>query len=167
MSSFICSAKHFKSIEETIFNLIRSGGGFVPYSLKEDFEVLYNQRDYTDEPVLESIRDVINSLKELNVLCVSLQYKHHYEGFLDKEIEEQKVYVNLDEGFKLLTKRGLYNALRCVSYQIEKEHLEEIGGFTDSHRKALLFLDEMVNLLAYIIISEIKQEDPTCNWEVK
>ena len=168
MSSFICSAKHFNSVEDKLRNLIRFDNDFYfPYSLRGEYPKLYSQRDYLEEDVYQEITEVMDQLRELNAVCVTLQYKHHYEGKVDQEIQEQKSHL-LDnkEGHKSLSLMGLYNALRCTSYQIEPEHLEELGGMEDNKRKALLFLETMIDSVAHHIIAKMPKDEADQSWDI-
>jgi hypothetical protein len=166
MSSFICGAKHFNSIEKGLSELINLDGSFyIPYELKKDFPVLYHNTLNSKETVNKEIKRVVDELRTLNVLCVCLQYKSHYEGVLDDEIKTQTEIVFSDKTSKYLTPHGLYNALCCVNYQIEIEHLKEISGLTPSMEKSMFFLKTMINALAHYLVSKMP-ESKSNNWEV-
>lgn len=168
MSSFICNPSHFNSIEEKLINLITFKNDFyLPYSLRN---VLPKCKDrlYSSLTEMENeIKSVMDELRKLNVVCVSLQYKDHYQGVLDREIEEQTSLLMSDKTTKKdLSVHGLYNALRCLDYQIETEHLIDIFGMNEGQNNAMLFLNEIINELAAYIISNLP-EDNTNTWSIE
>jgi hypothetical protein len=129
MSSFICSAKHFNSIEIAVRRLFNSPHYSPCYKIREllkDKEI----NESFDIKSREFIKGLIDELRKLNVICVTLQYERHAEGKLNQEIEDQmKIVFSNSEGFKELSKVGLYNALRCVRYQIEEDYLDDFGDY--------------------------------------
>jgi hypothetical protein len=169
MSAFICGNQHFNSIESKLFDLIKNDQDFYfPYSLRDKFPVLYDNKHNLDELILIELGAVIDTLRNLNVVTVTLKYAAHYEGKLDAEIKEQKAILFEDKkNYTNLTKRGLYNALRCLSYQIETEHLDELGGMEEDERKAMFFLNEMVNALAHHILINLPSAESDNTWEVE
>lgn len=164
MSSYICSAKHFNSIEESTFNLIRYDRDFHCYQLKGQFDKLRDQRGYDESLIRKEVKSIINELRELNVICVSLQYKQHYDN-VDKEIKEQKELIYADKSYKTLNLTGLLKAFICVNYQIEIEHLQELGGLTDEQKRAMNFLKIMIDYLTYRIATGTPAYDQA-EWEI-
>jgi hypothetical protein len=61
---------------------------------------------------------------------------------------------------------GLYNALRCLNYQIELEHLEELTNKDESTQKPYQFLNIMIDFLAHLIVSELP-DDKTNTWSIE
>jgi hypothetical protein len=165
MSSYICSPKHFNSIEEKLKNLVYDSNFYLPYSLKDILPKWYNKKDNSFDVIFVEIKNIINSLRELNVLCVSLQYKNHYVGRLDQEIENELVIVKQKTEIKGLSKHGLYNALSCLNYQIELEHLKDLRNLTLEEENAMKFLKEFKISLAEDIIREL-EEDKTNTWSI-
>lgn len=166
MSSFINSAKHFNSIEQKLKRLLRRDfRGW--HSLKDVTPGIYTH--WTNGVFTESdeqeITEIINTLRDLSVLCVSLQYKHHYEGSLDAEIATQKKAVRVGTDTALLSLHGLYNALNCVMYQIEIEHLQELRELTKEESKALEFVEKITSAIAMQIVDELP-DDSTCTWSM-
>ena len=84
---------------------------------------------------------------------------------MNKEIQVQREIVHKRKGFKELDIYGLYKALNCVQYQIEIEHLEELGGVTEEHKKALKFLEILQNWLAHHIAHKSERYDQN-EWEI-
>jgi len=167
MSSYICTPKHFNSIEQKIADLINYNSDFYfPYKLRREYPVLYSRTSLPSAKE-EEISKIIDCLRELNAVCVTLQYKDHYKGKLDKEISDQKqiLFEGKKEGYKNLTLTGLYNALRCLNYQIESEHLKDLFGLNTEQENALLFIETMTNELAHMIIRELP-EDKSNRWSI-
>ena len=48
-----------------------------------------------EEEDLEEISDFIDTIRELNVICVNLQYRHNKIGALDSEIRNGIAYVTI------------------------------------------------------------------------
>lgn len=166
MSSFICSPKHFNSIEASVKNLAYGSQFYFPYSFKTKFNALYEKRKATFDNMDACITNVVDELRRLNVLCVSLQYKSHYEGRLDKEIEEQtEILMHFKKEYKILNKYELLAAMKCVNYQIETEHLKELRSLTESEEDALFFLKTMVNELAMDIVTNLPEYEKA-GWSI-
>lgn len=165
MSSFICSAKHFNSIEKKLHELIYDNRFYVPYSLREITPQFYDRRKTSVKSAEKELSAIVDTLRELNVLCVSLQYKHHYEGTLDAQIQTELSEVKSKTETKYLTIHGLYNALSCLNYQIEIGHLKELRELTNGEENALTFLRELKIALASDIVSKLP-DDKSNTWEV-
>jgi hypothetical protein len=164
MSSFICEPKQFNSIEIAVRNLALGDSFYFPYSFKDRLPELYKRSTGIDIKA-DKVRDIIDTLRRINVLCVSLQYAHHYEGVLDKEIEDQTKMIMNRKEFQHLTKVELYKSLSCVNYQIELEHLKELRQLTEDEETAMFFLREFTDCLAHDIVSNL-QEYETAKWSI-
>lgn len=166
MSSFICSPKHFNSIEKSIIELTQSNSFYFPYAFKDCLPELYSSKNFLDKDINAKVENLIDRLRELNALCVTLQYKHHYVGTLDAEIQAETVNLLTNKKERQnLPKIGLYKALQCVSYQIELEHLKELRELNEAEKLALLFLKEMINALAHDIINHLPEYE-NGKWEI-
>lgn len=159
MSSFICSPKHFNSIEKSVIYLTQDRNFYFPYAFKNTFPELYNTGFYTQDKIDAKVKSIIDTLRELNVLCVSLQYKSHYPGTLDKEIAEQLEVVKMKDAGQSLTKLSLLKQLQCLDYQIETEHLKELRSLTPDEENAMYFIKELENALAMDIIHKLPDYD--------
>jgi hypothetical protein len=125
-----------------------------PESLRDICPSLFNR--YSDNRRKEKeARAIVDALRELNVICVSLQYRSHYAGRLDAEINEQMEIVKHYKGYNNLSKVELFKALQCTQYQIEISHLQELRELTQPEQNGLLFLKEMINSLAFSIVDEM------------
>lgn len=155
MSSFICSPKHYNSIErKLIYELVDRGN--------KELEIPYEIRKSMPVFTPTDISKIVDTIRELNVLCVSLQYKHHYEGVLDNEIETQKLILTDRRECADLTIHGLYNAMRCAIYQIEIRHLKELRETTEQENKAMIFFDEMINKIAHHLVRKMPEDKSNC-----
>lgn len=164
MSSFICSAKHFNSIEKNLIDLLKKNDFSIPYNLRDLLPTqYYNPYGLSEEARKRELRPFIDELRQLNVLAVTLQYKDHYQGTLDKEIEDQNTIICDRSKAKELTPLGLYNALRSLNYQIEVEHIQELRPLTMEEETSMRFLDEFTQAIARYIISNLP-EDKTNVW---
>ena len=169
MSAYICGNQHFNSIEGRLFDLIHWDNEFYfPYSLRDKFPKMNSRRHHSIEAVQEELGAVMDILRNLNVVTVTLKYASHYEGKVNQEIKEQKEILFADKKERQpLSKRGLYNALRCLSYQIEEEHLDELGGMDEMEKQAMFFLSEIMNCLAHHILINLPSDENENQWEVK
>ena len=109
MSSFICSPEHFNSIE------------FYLQQKQLSSDQIYCLRKLAKTAnkwaIGGEITEFVDILREINVLCTTLKYKHHYEGKLDAEIEEQKKTLFNNKAARLqLTEIGFYKVLQCINY---------------------------------------------------
>lgn len=166
MSSFIPSANHFNSIERTVIFLTQNKNFYFPYSFKNKFKTLYDSRHYSQDAIDSEVISIIDTLRELTPLCVTLQYRNHYEGKLDNEISEQtEILKQTRKGGTSLTKVGLFKALQCLSYQIETEHLTQLRSLTTEEENALFFVEEMKSNLAIDIVSSLPDYEAQ-KWEI-
>lgn len=110
MSSFVCSAKHFKELKRLSYKFILSD----KYTLL-DFNMSYN----TDNgEIKDFIISNICHLCKLNVASVNYQYncneKVNFKDYIGFDIPEPN--SNLMSMEELI---GLYNGYDCLKYQIE------------------------------------------------
>lgn len=163
MSSFICNPKHFNTVEYTIQQMFMG-------AKKSEYSYTFSKYIKTQsgvDNVCENITRFIDTLKELQVLCVTLQYKHHYEGVLDAEISSQRQCLTMEKRHNgSLRPHALIKALKCINYQIETEHLSELRDLTEDEKTAMKMLDNLTKDLCYYIVSN---EDAYENseWEIQ
>lgn len=166
MSSYINSAKHFNSIENKLQCILiwSNDNYYMPYDIKNLYPELYSKQS-TAEKKENIIRGIVDTLRHLQVLCVSLQYKHHYDGVLDQEIANQTEVVMDRKESVHLSLHGLYNAMRCISYQIEREHLKELRELLPVEESALKFMEIIINSLAHHLVSAMPEDE--CKWSIE
>jgi hypothetical protein len=169
MSSFICSAKHFNSVQQKLYSVIAHRNDFyLPYSLRDKFPALHMPNKHTWEAIEEELNNIMDNLRKINAICVTLQYAHHYPGAVDTEImqETKQLMESKKDNSQAITDLGLYNALRCISYQIEIHHLEELEGMTDDYRNAMEFLEKIIDSMAHYLVSHITKSDSDNSWSI-
>ena len=157
MSSYIPSNIHFNSAERAVKALITTKDFYTTKAIREAFPVL---ADYHSLPKQkeEAVSVIFFTLRRLTVLCVSLQYRHHYVGTLDKEICQQMGELVSDrKSHKILNTYGLLSGLKCINYQIESRHLSDIRDLTEEENNALLFLNEMISAVALYIVEHSEE----------
>ena len=167
MSSFICSAKHFNSIENKLNKLFCYDQDEFKYfyPAKGVYSALYDTSKNLYETIEAQVKEVVNHWRDLNAICVTLQYADRDNDNINEEIKTQKAYVRTKTSTKELTLNGLYNALRCLDYQIEIHHLTELGGMTEEQKKAFDFLHKLIDGIAHIIVRKLP-DDKSNTWEV-
>ena len=141
MSSFVCSKKHYRKVRDLTYYLLKS-------SKYHQFNLGINEND-----LLEYVNKGIYDLIKVNIASYNLQYnenmKNEYNDIFDEAPIEKVYYENM---FTIEDLLGLYNAYRCINYQIE-----------------LPYDTSFINNIKAIISSEIiwKLEDNyNCNhWE--
>lgn len=146
MSSFINSPEHFNAVEYTLINLLAYNRDYyAAYSLRQKYPFLqFNIKNVAE--IEKLCHQLINNLANLNILCVSLQYKDHYEGKLDEEIKAQTEYMKLNR-----TRNG--------------KHLKDLRELNEDEESAMEFLDLMIDSLAHHLVSQLP-EDKTCTWSL-
>lgn len=114
MSSFICSQNHFKKLREETYYFFKCEK-YARYRINLNY-------DSDDKTLINKIDNEIYNLIKNNVASVNLQYKDNeqvsnYTSFFDEEIKEHSYY-------KMSIERmiSLYNAYKCVNYQIELDY---------------------------------------------
>ena len=161
MSSFICSNKHFASIAKGIMHIININSFHVSYDLKQIAPQIYSYKQIANEKfAMKEVNSFIETLMELQVLCVSLQYRHHYEGHLDQEISEQREILHMPcDNPVSLSPAALYKSIHCALYQIETEHLEELRPLTSKEKDCLTFFRLFAANIADHIVSGLPDYD--------
>lgn len=154
MSSFIPSTEHFNSCEIASRELLNDSDFYFSREIKNAFPAL-GEKKYV--PAQAELKQIFATLKRLTVLCVSLQYKHHYTGRLDQEIKEQTEILFSSSRYKDLNKYGLLKAIGCIHYQIETRHLVDIRPLTDDEENALMFIRVLKADLAYHLVTKSTQ----------
>ena len=117
MSSFICSNKHFKELRQKTYDLI----------LADKYILLDFNMDYdTDKEVIKHfVNNNIYNLYKLNVASVNLQYREKQVNRVYEDYDNNIGTVNsiMDRSCNTMLSKndliGLYNAYRCLNYQIE------------------------------------------------
>lgn len=158
MSSFICSPKHYNSIGRKLLTLLNDSE-FNSYGLKKFGLYRYDVNQYE---LKTNISTFLSGLRELNVIAVMYQYAHQYNGNFDTEITKELAIIKQPTTTKDLTNLGLYNALCCVSYQIEIERIKD-------KREDLIiyyqFLQDLINAVSRHICNYL-EVDKSNRWSI-
>ena len=166
MSSFICSPKHFNSVETALKSIISDKDFDTPYSLKPIYPKLFNKSNLNYKELSNQIKDIVDTLRKINVLTVSLQYKDNYIGTLDNEIQKEINYLLTNRNNEqYLSPTALYKALQVINYQIEIEHLTEIRELDTHESNALLFLKEITIAVATFIVTNTEEYN-NADWSI-
>jgi hypothetical protein len=168
MSSFLHSANHFNSVEQGIINLIqRNANYYLPYSFKkllpEAYQKSHNQK--THKMGIE-IKDFMNCIRSISVLCVNLQYKHHSTN-VDEDIQNElfELMTNKKES-TVLKPIDLLKALQSINYQIEIEHLKELRELTPKETASIFILNELINSIAMYIVTNTEDYNNSKGWSL-
>lgn len=163
MSSFVHSAKHFNSIEKALQLAFVNSNVYYTYRIKRKF----NMKNMGVDATYEKITEFVDTLRSLNALCVSLQYKHHYEGVLDAEIQSQTNFLMLNKSENVgLNKIALYKALQSLDYQIEIEHLKDLRELTTQEQDAMGFLSMIIDDIAHDIVRDLEEYEKANSWSI-
>lgn len=155
MSSFICTAKHYNSIESKLHLLACNSQFYWPYEIGQMYPDLANR--YTLQTAKEKIiTGIIDTIRELNVICVNLQYRHHLTGKLDSQIESDNIEIKQKTSIIALNDIALIKALQCCYYQIELHHLKELRELTEGEKNSMLFVSALINHLALNHINKLE-----------
>lgn len=159
MSSYIVSAKHFASLKHYTPIMLKHTH-FNSYNLKR---FGYDDDNLTELELKEVLTDLFSKLEEANVLCNAYQYQESL-GIMDTLIQaELKHLRKLNLPIKNLSALGYYNALKCLHYQIEIEHIEGIRD--DLIFFYYEFLETLINCTAQFVCS-LLPDDSTNKWEI-
>lgn len=162
MSSFTNSPQHFDDAQCSIAYLIAYDTEYhLPYKIKQTYPRLHvTQGGWSTEQVEEIISSIFDTIAELQVVCVNLQYRHHNEGKVDQSIKHELEHIRQNK--KIIATRRLsiielYKSLQCINYQIETEHLTSIRELTVEEQNAMTFLSVMIDDLAHHIVNGLDE----------
>ncbi len=101
---------------------------------------------------------IMDCLRELNVKSV---YKQYGGDPLAMDMEIKDLLRNKNKS-KPLSLHGLYNAIRCLRYQIEEEDMT----LSNIEKQSLSFLDQLAYIIANKIIMDLP-DDKTNVWSIE
>ena len=156
----------FNSAARVITEAFQSRDFYGPYKFKKIYPALYDKGQ--PKQIEMQVKKIINTIRELSVLCVTLQYKNHYSkpGELQAEIEQQLVNVYTGREFQALNIYGLVKVISSILYQIEPNHLEELRPLTSDETNALEFLRELKAAAALNIVEKLPQYESAGAWSI-
>jgi DNA primase len=166
MSSFINSSKHFASVKKSIIALRYREKEIMEFKIARLLPELSVFNNRNQEMAEEKINELIDTIIDIQVICVCLQYKHHYIGTLDKKINETQEHIkgNLETG-EILSKIALFKAIQSILYQIELDYLTVLRPLSPKEEIALKFMDILKEALMYNIIRDIDEYDKA-EWSI-
>lgn len=116
VSSFICSKEHFKKVRDLTYYLIKCNRHYVYW---ENVKIPND----SDDSILNYVNNNIYELIKLSFASVNYQYNE--EGKITEEyykmLEEKPTEKFCYNDYTLTANDliGLYNAYKCINYQIE------------------------------------------------
>jgi hypothetical protein len=148
--TFIPTPLHFNCVERALKESIH-----LAKKIDKDINTLWVAR-------------VMDEMRRLNVLSVSLQHMDLYEdGTLDDRIKSETHYLLTNKlSNQELSAVGLYKALDCILMQIELDPIESIRPISIEEREALTFLIKFKKELTVLIIETIPGFDDL-PWEIE
>jgi hypothetical protein len=147
--TFIPTPIHFNSVER---------------ALKESLHIA---KKVSPEANTLWIGRIMDEMRKLNVLSVSLQHIEHLEGILDDRITSETHYLMTNKlSDRELSAVGLYKAIDCILMQIELDPIESIRPVSLEEREALTFLIKFKRELTVLIIETIPGFDDL-PWEIE
>jgi hypothetical protein len=137
MSSQICSGKHFATLRQRTKQYVRLGR-FCNTELSRYGITGELRNQEADDAVID---DLFDNLQRANVLTFKYKYDLGEPNF-DENVKAEIEYLkqNNKNIHTMITPLGYYNGLRCLSYQLEMEHIE--GIFDD-----LFYYDDFLQVL--------------------
>jgi len=166
MSSFIHTDCHFNSVERAIQHmLVGRQASLIAWDLIKQNPKLNASHNGIDA-VWEHVSVLMDEVRKLSALCVSLQYKHHHEGVLDSEIEEQTSYLLSHKSTIVsLSLFELYKAIQSILYQIETEHLKQLRDLTALEKESLDMLNILKVEMPMYLIDQL-EEYQNARWSI-
>lgn len=153
MSSFINTKNHFGSIYKSLLKLKNNPckHRVVTNKLERCLEPFGKNYD-------ERVLNITQTIMELQVTCVILQYEHRYSG---KEKERILCSINdlssFEDKGECLEYAALIKAIQCMLYQIETEHLKPLRKMTKNEALALRFFKGIeFSLLSYCMDNTVE-----------
>ncbi len=118
------------------------------------------------EVTVEWIRKLMDNMRKLTVLSVSLQHADELQGILDKTIKEETEYLMMNKlSSKKISAVEFYKAIDCILMQIELDPITDIRELFDEERECLTFLFKFKEVLTDLIIETIPGYDEI-PWEI-
>ncbi|WKZ67156.1 MAG: hypothetical protein QY325_04320 [Flavobacteriales bacterium] len=160
MSSYVCPPTHFAAIRSTLRAMLNPG---TERDRRALWPLVLELENSLGKTPFSSASDLVNEWHELNMDSVAIQYRQNR----DKLAELAEVEQAHKRG-EVLDLGSLYNALRCLLYQIEVETIEELRPLKPRERKAMELLERTRNAVAYVLAeSSDEYQHARYNWTVE
>jgi len=145
MSSFLHSPKHFNSIEKSLIELKKNNR---------------NTGFCSDISIIE-IESIISNYRGFSCICVTNQYKHHFEN-LAEELKNAYKSLDSDKSYLILKPIELYKAINSMEYQIDFNHIGR--DFTDTEKIAIEKFNQIKFELCDLIIQYLPEYENSKCW---
>lgn len=162
----LLSARHFNSVEKALSNLIINN----KLQLGHQIQVLYKGLENKEQPdnilKLKTISSVMDEIRKLSTLCVTLEYKQNYEKtFVIKAKDAISRLMDDKKSSRKLSDVALYCAVRCIRTQIDISQLKQIRSLSKEEEDAYRFLKFLEKDLAEYLIKQLPGYRN--QWEIK
>lgn len=129
MSVMICTDRHFNSLQRAVYERVLSARSsmWMPGTIREALNTEAHVATWVD------------TLRTLNEASYSSRYREHVDP----------TPRNHAEGARSLTDAGLWSALGCLLYQVEKETIETVRPLTAPELAALDMAERLRNAIAH------------------
>lgn len=142
MSSFVCPPTHFAALRSTLSYMVAQGGD----RDRRAVHALLVELEYNEPRTFESAADLVNEWHEMNMDSVAIQYHENRD-----KVAECVMVQEAHRPGPVLDMGSLYNALRCLNYQIEPDGIQQMRGITPREKRALELLDAIRGNVAHIL----------------
>lgn len=154
----ILDTVHFNSVESFLLKNLKNDGDLTPPKFTEFiYPSLFWGLD--EFQMRAELRQIMSTLKLLNVLSNYLYYRKDFKHILDDMITETMIVLAGNAAPIPLNQREAYNAMTvlisCIRGDVIKDKLRPL---LPKETNALLFMLEIRNLLAHIILQ--REQDP-------
>jgi hypothetical protein len=123
-------------------------------------------RKMEPEVTVAWVRKLMDNMRKLTVLSVSLQHADELQGILDRTIKEETEYLMMNKlSSEKISAVGFYKAIDCILMQIELDPIADIRDILDEERECLTFLIRFKRVLTDLIIETIPGYDEI-PWEI-
>lgn len=139
MSSFICSTKHFNTVEKNLIDLC-------------------NDRTLYHYPT--QINKMMQAMRQITVKSYFNQYANHYPN-IEAEIKAANYELGKITKVNKLPLIAIFKALNCINYQIETPNEE----MTPDELKQFLLFEEISAAIAKKIVQNLDAYDMP-QWEI-
>ena len=143
MSSYVCPPTHFAAIRTTLRYMLQQGGERDRRAL---WPLVLELQHSDGKSPFSDASELVNDWHELNMDSVAIQYRENRDKVADLHELQQA-----NKPGEVLDLGSLYNALRCLLYQIEVETMEGMRPLSQREKQAMDLLERTRNAVAYVL----------------
>lgn len=151
MSCFVCSAKHYNSVKKAVVSAMRDT------CIYSSMNAVYSL-PFKKEDLINRIDEIFSDIIYLNVESYCLKY-----GVEDIEKTFESCFDKTP--IKKIDLHGLYNALNCITYQIELDYITETRTLLHEEALALKFINDLKSEIAQEVIRVLPENETA--WEIR